>query len=327
MAEGNRDKPLPQFRKDLEFYPGPDEPDGSPTYNLYDPIKGQYYQIKWIQYLIFKNMKAGITLPKLLVKVKQKTTIQVHEEQIRHFFNHAQTLGLLALPKSSEQIEKEADSSKTNPFKWILMHYLYFRIPLVNPDRFLEKTLPYVQILATRPAFFIYSIIFFFGAGQLLARFDEFIHTFTYFFTFKGFLTFGIAMSCIKVLHELGHAYTAKYYGVNVQKMGVVFLVMWPVLFTDVTDGWRLPKRSQRFAISIAGVVVELIMAGICTLLWSMSKPGLAQSVFFVIASATWISTLLVNLNPAMRFDGYYLLCDLWGVDNLQSRSFAVARW
>ncbi len=58
-----------------------------------------------------------------------------------------------------------------------------------------------------------------------------------------------------------------------------------------------------------------------------MSSPGLLQSVFFIVASVSWISTLVVNLNPALRFDGYYVLCDLWGVDNLQSRAFAVTRW
>jgi len=186
----------------------------------------------------------------------------VSEEQISHFFNQASSLGLLALPRSSDQMEKEVDMQKVHPLKWLLFHYLYFRVPLCNPDKFLGKTLPYVLFLISRPMVIMYVIIFALGFVQLLARFDEFIYTFTYFFSLKGIIIFGASMNCIKIFHELGHAYTAKYYGVNVQKMGVVFLVLWPVLFTDVTDGWRLPNRKDRFAISIAGVVVELVIAG-----------------------------------------------------------------
>lgn len=321
------EKPLPEFRRDLEFYTGPNEPDGSPTYNLYDPIKGQYYKIKWIQYLIFKNLTSGITLSELIKKIDQNTTIQVTKEQITHFFNHAASMGLLALPKTSIEVEKEAESKKVNPLKWLLFHYLYFRVPLFNPDEFLEKTLPYVRILASKFAFLIYFIIFIMGTSQLFVRFDEYIHTFSYLFTLKGIIIFGFSSFIIKFFHELGHAYTAKNYGVKVKKMGVIFLVLMPVLYTDVTEGWRLPKRSQRLAISSGGVIVELVIAALCTFLWSISEPGLAQSIFFVISSVSWISTLMINLNPAMRYDGYYLLSDLWGIDNLQPRSFAIARW
>jgi len=109
--------------------------------------------------------------------------------------------------------------------------------------------------------------------------------------------------------------------------MGVAILVFWPVLFTDVTDSWRLHKRSQRLAISCAGIAVELLIAGMATFGWAVTQPGVANSIYFVIASATWIATLVVNLNPALRFDGYYILSDLWRVDNLHMRSFAVARW
>ena len=99
------------------------------------------------------------------------------------------------------------------------------------------------------------------------------------------------------------------------------------VLFTDVTDSWKLAKRSQRLMISFAGVYAELIIAGLSLLGWVLTDSGPLQSVFFVLSTVTIISTLFINLNPAMRFDGYYLLSDLWGIDNLQSRSFAVARW
>ena len=151
--------------------------------------------------------------------------------------------------------------------------------------------------------------------------------TFTYFFNLEGAFIYAIAIIIVKIIHEFAHAYTAKYYKLYVPTMGIAMIVLWPVLYTDVTEGWKLQKRSQRLAISFAGIAAETIVAGISTFFWGISEPGLFQSVCFVIASVTWISTLVINLNPAMRFDGYYIMCDLTGIDNLQLRAFNYTRW
>ena len=161
----------------------------------------------------------------------------------------------------------------------------------------------------------------------MLGRFDQFFHTFTYFFNIQGLFTYGIAISLVKVVHEFSHAYVAKRYGLHVPTMGVAFIILWPVLYTDVTDGWKLSKRSQRLAISFAGIAAELVVGGFSLFGWAWTSPGLMQSVFFVLATSSLLATLLINLNPAVRFDGYYILCDLLGIDNLQYRAYNVFRW
>jgi putative peptide zinc metalloprotease protein len=109
--------------------------------------------------------------------------------------------------------------------------------------------------------------------------------------------------------------------------MGIAFMVMVPVLFTDVTDAWRLPSRSQRLLIDAAGMLAELCLAALATLLWSFLPDGPLRSAAFMLATVTWVTTLLINLNPLMRFDGYFLLSDLLGIQNLQQRGFELARW
>ena len=108
--------------------------------------------------------------------------------------------------------------------------------------------------------------------------------------------------------------------------MGIAFMVMWPVAFCDVTDSWRLASRSKRLRISFAGVLAESIIAAFALLAWGLLSPGPLRSVCFVLSSVTIVSTFLVNLNPAMRFDGYYIFSDLFGVDNLQQTAFTHAR-
>jgi len=321
------DKPLPQFRKDLELFPGPEETDGSPTYNLYDPVRAKYFKMNWAESLIIQNLKPNMTLKELHELIQEQTTLDVTIDEIKYFFLDAFRYDLLATMKPSEHHEKIHDSKRWHLFKWLLYNYLYIKIPIINPDAFLTRTVKYVRFLGSSWAFILYLCVGLTGFFLLFTRIGEFLHTFTYFFNIKGFLIYALAISCVKIIHEFSHAYTAKNYGVYVPSMGVAFIVLWPVLYTDVTDGWKLKSRYQRFAISIAGIVAELVIAGICTIGWVLSEPGVFQSIFFVLTSITLISTLIINLNPAVRFDGYYILGDLWGIDNLQFRAFGVARW
>jgi len=80
-------------------------------------------------------------------------------------------------------------------------------------------------------------------------------------------------------------------------------------------------------AIGAAGMIVEIAIAILCTSLWHFLPDGAVRSSVFSIATATWVLTLLINLNPFMRFDGYFLLSDYLGVANLQQRAFSLARW
>lgn len=318
---------LPLFRKDLVMHLGPEDADGSPTYSLYDPVKAQYYKFGWGEHLIFDCLRPHMTAKELVESIKKRAPLDINEEEILEFFEDANKQGLLAKRYSSEELIKESDEKKVGWLSWLVHHYLYIRVPLFDPDEFLEKTLKYVEPFFSQAAVLSYMLLSALGLILILGRLEEFLNTFTYFYNFQGFIAYALAIIVIKIIHELGHAYTAKYYGVHVPTIGVAFIVLWPVLYCDITDGWKLQDRRERLFISMAGVIVETVLGGLATLAWAFSSPGILQSVFFIIASVSWVSTLLINLNPALRFDGYYVLCDLWGVDNLQSRAFAATRW
>ncbi|MCB1136533.1 MAG: efflux RND transporter periplasmic adaptor subunit, partial [Chlamydiia bacterium] len=150
---------------------------------------------------------------------------------------------------------------------------------------------------------------------------------FSYFFNLEGIVKYAAAICVVKCIHELSHAYTAKRYGLYVPSMGIAFIVLFPLLFTDVTNAWKLRSRHQRLLISAAGILAETILAGLSTIGWLLTEPGTLHNILFVVSSTTWVSTLAVNLNPVIRYDGYYILADLWGVDNLHQRAFRVAKW
>jgi putative peptide zinc metalloprotease protein len=158
-------------------------------------------------------------------------------------------------------------------------------------------------------------------------QWDAFLHTFASYATLSGWLAIAVALSFAKVLHEFGHAFTAHRYGCRVPTMGIAFLVMWPVLYTDTNEAWKLPDKRQRLAIGGAGMLSELALAAAATLLWSFLPDGPLRAAVFLLATTTWIMTLAINASPFMRFDGYFLLSDWLDMPNLHSRSFALGRW
>src|SRR5581483_669498 len=157
-------------------------------------------------------------------------------------------------------------------------------------------------------------------------RWDEFTHTFSTIFNWQGLFLYFIAFTIAKLFHELGHAYMCKQYGVSVPTMGVAFLVFWPVLYTDTTLSWSLPSY-QRLRITFAGMWVETYVTIIAALMWANVHSVTIQMVCYVTVAINWVSTLLINMSPFMRFDGYYALSDILKVPNLQNRSFELARW
>ncbi|MEQ1716566.1 MAG: HlyD family efflux transporter periplasmic adaptor subunit, partial [Hyphomicrobium sp.] len=200
-------------------------------------------------------------------------------------------------------------------------------VPLFRPEGFLKATLPIVQPLFSRTAGIALILIWIVGLYFASRQWDLFVATFLDFLTFDGAIVYGVTLLVVKALHELGHAYTAARAGVRVNTMGIAFMVLTPILYTDVTDAWRLSDKRSKLAIDAAGVVVELALAGVALFAWAFLPEGALRSAAFVTATTSLIAGLAINLNPLMRFDGYHLLADTWQVPNLQSRSNALAIW
>ena len=320
---------LPLLRADLELSVAPSEESGKPVWMLHDPVHSTFTSIDWIQFEIIKRLDKPQTFEELITRITNETTIREDRAEITAFLNDLIQHGLTTqtLYKSSSHLETEAQRQKVSPLKWLMFHYLYFRLPLIHPDKFLENTLGVFKLITSKAFLFIYIIISITGLYFLSQRFDEYIHTFTNFLNPKGIFIYGISIAVLKTLHEFSHAYTAKYYGNRVPTIGLAFIILWPIPFCDVTDSWRMNSRSKRLKISASGIITELIIAGIALFIWGISNNSSLKSITFVLSSLSILSTLLVNINPLMRFDGYYLFSDLTGIDNLQLRAFTMTRW
>ena len=182
MDEGSdkEEKVLPLFRRDLKLYRGPDDASGAPTYSLYDPVTAHYYRVSWEESLVFKYLRPGMRASDLIKEIEKTTPVKVTVQQLERFFEDAMRHHLLEGYRPSDDVLREVEARRLSPLKWLLTHYLYVRIPLINPDHFLERTLSWVRPLVSRGALFLYCVLGLMGLVQLVLHFDEFVHTFPY---------------------------------------------------------------------------------------------------------------------------------------------------
>jgi putative peptide zinc metalloprotease protein len=323
---------LPPLRQDLALQAGEPASDGSPTWTLHDPAAHRFYQLSWPAFELLSRWSLG-SLQAAVAAVNRETTLRLTLADAQALQQMLERSHLLQAgsARDTQRLTALHRATQRSLGRWLLHNYLFFRIPLVRPQAFLDRAADRVR-WAFHPLFWA-GVAGLAVLGLLLAlrRWDEFVQGFAAYAGAAGLVAAGGAISASKVLHELGHAFAARRYGCRVPHMGVAFLVMWPVLYTDTNDAWKLPARRQRLVIGAAGMAAEVALAAVATLLWSLlpDTPSWApaRSAAFVLATTAWVLTLAVNASPFMRFDGYFLLSDALNLPNLHERAFAHGRW
>ncbi len=320
--------PLPPLRQDLQLLEGAHTITGRPTWLIFDPVRHSYFQVDQRSYRLLCLWHECRDSQELLAKASAREGVHDAGQTLAELLlfieqNHL----VLEAANGWRHYAESAARQKRSWASWFVHSYLFFRIPLVRPHRFLRRVVPWIAPLFSWPTFILLSVLGLLGIYLTARQWDEFTNTFPDFFNVEGILFYLLVLIGIKIVHELAHALTAAHFGCRVPTMGVAFLVMFPVLYTDVTDAWRLQSRRQRILIGAAGMIAELVLAALATFAWAFLPVGTAKSLAFVVATLSWVLSLAINLNPLMRFDGYYLLSDALGIENLQSRAFALGRW
>ena len=319
---------VPYLRQDLEIFRGNSREDGLPAWLLYDAIRNKYFSLGLTAFKLIKNWKGGEDIKNFEKKINS-SGIDTSEEEIKSFINFLHQNNLIIQPTGQNiaYLMQQKNSMKKSWLMHAIHNYLFFKIPLFKPDDWLSKTLKYVKHFASKK---FRNLVYFFGfIGLFLVvqQLETFKSTFLYFFSFQGLMLYFLTLVFVKCLHELGHGYIAKYYGCRVSAIGIAFLVFFPFLYTDTTDAWRLRNHKERLLINFGGILTELHLALIATFIWAVLPDGGFKSAAFFLATTSWISSLTINVSPFMRFDGYYVFSDWLRAENLQPRSFALARW
>jgi putative peptide zinc metalloprotease protein len=319
---------LPALRDELALCAGGRLANGWPSWTLHDPMTGRYFRLGWLEFELLARWHLGDPAS-VAARVARETTLRPAADDVVDFAKFLAKAELLKAtgPKALETLVAKVAAERKSPAVWAIKNYLFIRVRLWRPDAFLTAIEPALRFLYTS-AFLIFTL----AAGALglffvSRQWDTFLGSFPYFFTIEGAFYLFVALALAKMLHEFGHGLTAKRFGARVPSMGVAFMVLYPTLYTDTTAVYALPDRRKRLTVAGAGMAAELALACYALLAWSFLPDGPLRAIVFFWATSSWVLSLAVNLSPFLRFDGYYLFSDLIEVENLQERSFALARW
>ena len=196
------------------------------------------------------------------------------------------------------------------------------RIPLFDPGRFLDRHVPLWRRLWGWPGAVMWLAVVLPALVLLPQHWPELGGNLAdRVLQADNLLLVAIVFPLIKALHELGHATATRARGGEVHDMGVLLLVLMPVPYVDASAASVLRSRWQRALIGAAGMAVELFLAALAFYLWLALEPGLVRALCFNVMLVAGVSTLIFNGNPLLRFDAYYILCDLAELPNLGQRS------
>lgn len=216
--------------------------------------------------------------------------------------------------RSQKQAERAMLMKLRNP--------LSLRIPLLDPDRFLNVTLPLLRPLFTSLGFAAWLALV--AAGIVLAAMNWPALTSDLadrLFSAQNLLLLVLLYPVVKAIHELGHAYAAKVWGGEVHELGIMLLVFVPVPYVDATSSAAFRQKWRRVIVGGAGIMVEAALAALAMIIWTLVEPGAVRAVAFNVMLICGVSTLVFNGNPLLRFDGYYVLSDILEIPNLGSRA------
>ena len=301
--------------------------EGMTHYVVKDPIGLKYFRFKIEEYFLLQQFDGKNTLLDVKKSFERKYRPQtISIEDLTRFTAqlHEASIVQIDSPDQAKVLIRRRRKNRWKKLWQFLANILYIKIPIIDPEKLLTGMYPYFSWIYTR-TFIVFSVSMMCAALTLVAsQWTEFytkLPEFQSFFNWYTIFAFWCSLGIVKVIHEFGHGLTAKHFGGEVHEMGMLFLVLTPALYCDVTDSWLLPSKWKRIWISAAGIYVECFLASLATFVWWNTQPGLLNSLSMATMFICSVNTIMFNANPLLRYDGYYVMADWLEIPNLRIKS------
>ncbi len=299
-----------------------------------EPVGLQYFRFHDEEYFILGLLDGHVSLQQIKDGFEQRFAPQkITFGDLQQFIGMLHRSGLVIsnAPGQGKALKVRGQTKKRKELVGKFTNIFAIRFRGFDPERILNFLLPWFGWIFTVPALICFSL-FFLSAAILLGSQYETVYarlpSFHQFFAADRWLYLGATMAVVKVLHEFGHGLSCKKFGGECHEIGAMLLVFTPCLYCNVSDSWMLPNKWKRVWIGAAGIYVELILAAIAAYIWYFSEPGLLNDLCLNMMFLNLVSTVLVNGNPLLRFDGYYILMDALEIPNLRQKATEVLkRW
>jgi len=302
---------------------------GEKKYALRDPISGTIQLFSLQAYTVIGLMDGNRDLNQIWLMAGDllKDELPTQEDVVSLMASLYQTDMLyLDVPVNAADLFERSDKKQSKKALQKVYSPLSVQIPLFDPTRLLDKICPWIDRCMGWPLRWIYLVVVAYGLVVAAQNFDALTsNAADRVLAADNLFLLWVIYPLIKIIHELGHAYTVRRYGGQVHEVGVMFLVFFPMPYVNASESAAFSDKRQRMTVAAAGLVVELLIAAAAVVLWSMAADGLAKSILYNIAFMAGISTVLFNGNPLLKFDAYYVLADYLEIPSLAKRG--VTYW
>lgn len=312
--------PALKLRRDLLFsFQNEGE---EPSYLIEDPVNEQYFRIGWLEHELIRQLDGTIQLPEALERLNHIYPDQaplltdVEIKTLAYWLMHSQ-LAYFQLPERKTWQLFNLPENPQHKTQW--WNPLFVKINLVSPDEWLGKLLKKTQWMLGWKFFWIVWLPIIISSLYLLAAdVDRLINGAANLLSIHNAFYLIIIWAVTKIIHEIFHGLVCKKYGGHIHEAGVFLVLLAPIGgYVNASSVWRFSDKWQRIHVSLAGMFVDLLIAGIFVWVWANTDQGALNFFAYNVILTAGLGTLLFNANPLMRFDGYFILSDILNIPNL----------
>ncbi len=313
----------PKIREHVELYPQVYR--GERWYVLHDQSAGQFLRFNEQAYAILGRLDGNHTLEEILEYANESDSEHdILVDEVIALIGQLNAAEVLrdGLPVNVQDIFGQYKEQQRKKRRRSFVNPLSIKIPLFDPDNFLNKLIPLSRKLFSKSGLWLLLSIVFLAVILGLANAQELLSEISAMeLSSLQIVALWITYPIIKALHELGHGLAVKSWGGEVHEVGINLLVFMPVPYIDATASWSFRDKYRRMLVGAAGIFVELSLAAFALFLWLSVEPGLVKQASLNIMIIATVSTLLFNGNPLLRFDGYFILEDWLEIPNFATRA------
>lgn len=304
---------------------------GELSYVIKDPISLTYYRFRPAEYDVLKLLN-GKTPNEICSLIRTKLNRpEPKPADIEDFLQRLAGSGLVVYDGGGqgELLLAQAQAAERAQKRSWVGSLLYIQFSGFDPTPVMNRVYPLIKWMYSRWAVIACLSFILFSIGFSIVNADELFRrvrdeSLGQFFSAETLFWLWMAIGVSKVLHEFGHGLTCKHFGGECHDMGMLLLVFSPCLYCDATDAWTMPNKWHRIAISAGGIYVELLIASTASMIWWFTGNGVIHNISLALMTICSANTFLLNANPLMRYDGYYLLSDFLEIPNLRARAFGT---
>jgi len=304
---------------------------GQLWYVLQDPTGGRYHRLSPGAHAIVSRMDGHSTVQALWDQACEGggDDVPTQNELVELLSQlHAQDLLQSDVTPDTAELFERYRKRRDMRWKQMLMNPLSIRIPLIDPDLFLTRWVHRLAWMFRRPGLLLWLAVVMPAVVLAAQHWRDLTENLSdHVLAAHNLFLLALVFPTVKALHELGHGFATKVWGGTVHEMGIMFLVFAPMPYVDASSSSTFQSKHQRAIVGAAGMLTEVFLAALAMYVWLLVEPGLIRAVAFNVMFVAGVSTLLVNGNPLLRFDAYYILTDLLEIPNLAQRGQRYLRY